>query len=260
MAKSIAIHSFKGGTGKSTLTANIAVALALEGKRVGVMDMDLEGPGLHVIFNISPADVKYTLNDVLLEATNPEMAAISMNERLGLSKGEVVFCPASSRVDEMLKTLRTGFEVDNFSRAIDRLKDHFKLDYLLIDTHPGIENDTLLAMGVCDHLLIVSRLDQQDIFGTGVMIELARVLEKPAHLVLNMVPKNVSPSQITQLGQRIALNLKTELLAWIPFSDDILGSLSKSVFLLTSPKNPVSERFNKCAKTIESFDMEPNRE
>ncbi len=258
LAKSIAVHSFKGGTGKSTLTANISVALAAEGKNVGVMDMDLEGPGLHVLFNINPADVKYTLNDVLRESTSPEMAAISMSYRLGLPKGEVFFCPASSNVDEMLKTLRTGFEVDNFSRAIERLSDHFKLDYLLIDTHPGIENDTLLAMGVCDHLLIVSRLDQQDIFGTGVMLELARVLEKPAHLVLNMVPKGIGESQITQLARKIAANLNTQLLTWIPFSEDILGSLSKSVFLLSMPKNPVADRFNKCARALESFGRENN--
>ncbi|TMI60910.1 hypothetical protein E6H16_07425, partial [Candidatus Bathyarchaeota archaeon] len=119
-AKSIAVHSFKGGTGKSTITANTSVALALDGKRVCVMDMDLEGPGLHVIFNIDPSEVRYTLNDVLRGSASPEMAAISMNDRLGISKGEVYFCPASSRVDEMLKTLRTGFEVDSFSKAIAR--------------------------------------------------------------------------------------------------------------------------------------------
>jgi septum site-determining protein MinD len=254
-AKSIAVHSFKGGTGKSTITANTSVALALDGKRVCVMDMDLEGPGLHVIFNIDPSEVKYTLNDVLRGSASPEMAAISMNDRLGLSKGEIYFCPASSRVDEMLKTLRTGFEVDSFSKAIARLKEHFKLDFLLIDTHPGIENDTLLSMGVCEHLLIVSRLDQQDIFGTGVIIELARVLEKPAHLALNMVPKGIKDSQITLLAKKIAANLNTELLTWLPFSDDILGSLSKSVFLLSMPKNPMSERFTKVARAFEAFDQ-----
>ncbi|TMI37780.1 MinD/ParA family protein, partial [Candidatus Bathyarchaeota archaeon] len=46
MAKVIAVHSFKGGTGKTTLTANLAAILAMH-HRVGVMDLDLSGPGLH---------------------------------------------------------------------------------------------------------------------------------------------------------------------------------------------------------------------
>src|SRR5438445_11406755 len=98
-AKSVAVHSFKGGTGKSTITANTSVALALDGKRVCVMDMDLEGPGLHVLFNIDPSDVRYTLNDVLRRSASTEMAAISMNDRLGISKGEVYYWPAIATVE-----------------------------------------------------------------------------------------------------------------------------------------------------------------
>src|SRR2546430_253952 len=51
-----------------------------------------------------------------------------------------------------------------------------------------------------------------------------------------MVPKGIRDSQITLLAKKIAANLNTELLAWLPFSDDILGSLSKSVFVLSGPK------------------------
>ncbi len=65
MTRSIAVHSYKGGTGKTTLVANIAVALALKGRRVGIMDMDLEGPGLHVFFDVDPSQVRFTMNDVL---------------------------------------------------------------------------------------------------------------------------------------------------------------------------------------------------
>src|SRR5712691_7911598 len=75
MARSIAVHSFKGGTGKSTITANLAVALVSRGKSVGVMDMDLEGPGLHVLFNVNPDQITHTLNDVLLDKALAEEAA-----------------------------------------------------------------------------------------------------------------------------------------------------------------------------------------
>ena len=254
MTKSVAIHSFKGGTGKSTISANLAAALVTRGRRVGVMDMDLEGPGLHVIFNVDPNEVRYTLNDVLMDVANPEQAAIQMNDRLGLNgKGELYFSPASVKVSEMLRTLRTGFEVESFSNAISKLKDHFNLDYLLIDTHPGLENDTLLAMGICDHLMIVSRVDQQDIFGTGVMVEIASTLEKPAHLVVNMIPAGMRASDASKLAQSIGDHFKVDVMGWFPFSEEVQGSLSKSVFILTAPKHAIASRFQELAKRLESF-------
>ena len=49
MSKIISIHSFRGGTGKSNTTANLAGLLAAEGRRVGVIDTDIQSPGIHVL-------------------------------------------------------------------------------------------------------------------------------------------------------------------------------------------------------------------
>jgi len=226
----------------------------LKGKRVGVMDMDLEGPGLHVIFGLDPYELPFTLNDVLVNGAQPERAALRMNDRLHLERGEIYFSPASVKVEDILKSLRTGFELDSFSNAINRLAEKFSLDYLLVDTHPGLEDDTLLAMGVCDNLLIVSRLDQQDMFGTGVLAEVARTLEKPTHLVLNMIPLALNSSEASKIASKIGANFKIQVLGWLPFSDDIVSSLSKSVFILTNPRHPMTTRFNDFARRLESLD------
>ena len=50
MAQLISVHSFRGGTGKSNTTANVATLLAAEGLRVGIVDLDIQSPGIHVIF------------------------------------------------------------------------------------------------------------------------------------------------------------------------------------------------------------------
>jgi len=254
MTRTIAIHSFKGGTGKSTITANAAVALVAQGKRVGVMDMDLEGPGLHVIFGVDPNQVQYTLNDVLLDKAQPGQAAISMNRHLGLNGvGELYFTPASVNVTRMLQTLRTGFELESFSSALSKLQSQFKLDYLLIDTHPGLENDTLLAMSACDHLLIISRIDQQDIFGTGVLVQIAETLSKPRHLVLNMIPASLNSSDASRLAKRLGTQFKISLAGWLPFSEEVQSLLSRSVFILTAPKQSMAIKFQELAKQIETF-------
>lgn len=254
MAKTIAIHSFKGGTGKSTISANLAISLALKRKRVAVMDMDLEGPGLHVIFGLDPYELPFTLNDVLTNGVQPEQAAVNMNGRLHLGRGELYFAPASVKVEEILKSLRSGFELDSFSNAIKKLTERFSLDYVVVDTHPGLEDDTLLAMGVCDILLVVSRLDQQDMFGTGVLAEVARTLEKPVNLVLNMIPLALKPAEVLKVVNKIGANFKIQILGWLPFSEDIINSLSKSVFTLDNPTHPMTKRFNELATRLENLD------
>jgi MinD-like ATPase involved in chromosome partitioning or flagellar assembly len=253
MAKTIAIHSFKGGTGKSTLSANLAIALALKRRKVAVMDMDLEGPGLHVILGLDPYELPFTLNDVLTKGVQPEEATVKMNDRLHLTKGELYFAPASVKVEEILKSLRSGFEVDSFSNAINRLTGRFGLDYVVVDTHPGLEDDTLLAMGVCDYLLVVTRLDQQDMFGTGVMTSVARTLEKPVYLVVNMIPTALKTSEASKVVEKIGTNFKVRMLGWLPFSEDVVNSLSKSAFILDNPTHPMTKRFNELATKLDGL-------
>lgn len=57
MGRLIAIHSFRGGTGKSNISGNVAAWLAMQGHRVGIIDTDIQSPGLHALFGVSPATV-----------------------------------------------------------------------------------------------------------------------------------------------------------------------------------------------------------
>ncbi len=65
MAKIISIHSFRGGTGKSNTTANVATLLATEGRRVGVIDTDIQSPGIHILFGLAGEEITTSLNDYL---------------------------------------------------------------------------------------------------------------------------------------------------------------------------------------------------
>src|SRR5690348_2098708 len=217
------------------------------------MDMDLEGPGLHVLLGLDPYELPVTLNDVLANGARPEQAAVKMTDRLHLDRGELYFAPASVKVEEILKSLRSGFELDSFSNAIRKLTEKFGLDYVLVDTHPGLQDDTLLAMGACDNLLVVSRLDQQDMFGTGVMTQVARTLEKPVHLIVNMIPLALKASEVPSVIRKIGSNFRVEVLGWLPFSDDIVTSLSKSVFILDNPNHPMTKRFAELATKLENL-------
>ncbi len=57
MATIVSVHSFRGGTGKSNTTANLAAILASDGHRVGVIDTDIQSPGIHVILGLSGDEI-----------------------------------------------------------------------------------------------------------------------------------------------------------------------------------------------------------
>ena len=65
MARVISVHSFRGGTGKSNTTANLAAIYARDGLRVGVIDTDIQSPGIHVLFGLAGDEIEASLNDFL---------------------------------------------------------------------------------------------------------------------------------------------------------------------------------------------------
>lgn len=85
MSRIISIHSFRGGTGKSNTTANVAALLASEGHRVGVVDTDIQSPGIHILFGVDQGTLDHTLNDYLWGKCSIEEAAhdVTPNEVAG---------------------------------------------------------------------------------------------------------------------------------------------------------------------------------
>lgn len=248
MTFKIAVHSFKGGTGKSTIAANLAVSLALEGRKVGVLDLDLAGPGLHVLFEMKPDEIKRTLNDYLLGACSADSIAVDLTENLGLKRGSLVFVPASFKAEDIVRVLSKGYEIGMFRDAIDVISRLHNLDYMILDTHPGIEKSTLVSMGVCDLNIIISRMDSQDIFGTGVMLEVTKVLEKPQILIANMIPPGVDREKVKA---RLETLFGTKVITAIPFYTEILRALSSAVFVLKNPDHDFSKTLRPVIEALE---------
>ena len=65
LATIVSIHSFRGGTGKSKTTANVAAILAQQGRRVGVIVADIPSQGIHVLYRLAGVNVEASLNDFL---------------------------------------------------------------------------------------------------------------------------------------------------------------------------------------------------
>src|SRR2546425_670883 len=111
----VSIHSYRGGTGKSNLTANLASSLVQQGKRVGVVDTDIQSPGLHVLFGMDVQSAGLTLNDYLYGRSTIEQVAHDVTAKLGstVAKGGVLYLvPSSIKVGEITRVLREGYEVN----------------------------------------------------------------------------------------------------------------------------------------------------
>lgn len=234
MTHILAIHSFRGGTGKSNLTANLATALALQGKRVAVFDTDLASPGVHVLFGFSPAPDQLTLNDHLQGDAPIKACAHEVTpEPVQRAHGRLWLVPAAMDSDRIARLLREGYQVEKLNDALFALSEELKLDVVLIDTHPGINEETLLSAAIADCLLMVMRPDSQDYLGTAVAIEVAERLDVPSiRMVVNKLPGHLDS---TQVHDRVASSYGVPIGALLPLSEDLLTLASGGLAVLSYP-------------------------
>ena len=240
MAKIVSVHSFRGGTGKSNTTANLSVLLAKKGFRVGVVDTDIQSPGIHVLFNLDEEDMVHSLNDYLWGKCEIKDAAHDLSGRLGADiQGTLFLIPSSIKADEIVRILREGYDVGLLNDGFHDLVNKLKLDYLIIDTHPGLNEETLLSVAISDALIIIMRPDQQDYQGTAVTVDVARKLDVPnLMLVVNKTP-NVF--DFDDVRERVEKTYDCTVAAILPHSDEMMALASSDIFSLRFPEHEITK-------------------
>ena len=133
MSKIVSVHSFRGGTGKSNTTANLAALLAMQGFRVGVVDTDIQSPGIHVLFGMDDSDMDHSLNDYLWGKCDIKDTAHDVTGRLGAEvKGQIFLIPSSIKAGEIARILREGYDVGLLTDGFRDVVNEMDLDYLMI--------------------------------------------------------------------------------------------------------------------------------
>lgn len=249
MSKIFSIHSFRGGTGKSNTTANLSVLLAAEGLRVGVIDTDIQSPGIHVLFGLDPKEMGPTLDDYLWGKCKIAEAAYDMTPHLGVKiSGQIFLVPSSMKVNEIARILKEGYDVGLLNDGFNQLLDTLELDVLMIDTHPGLNEETLLSIAISDALILIMRPDQQDIQGTAVTIDVARKLDVPKmFLVVNKAPSAYDFDQIRRDMEKV---YGCPVAAILPHSDEMMVLGGKGVFSLHFPDHPVTMQLKRIASEL----------
>src|SRR5215471_8718058 len=147
MSQIISVHSYRGGTGKSNTTANLAALLAAKGCRVGVVDTDIQSPGIHILFGLAEGNIHHSLNDYLWGHCHIKEAAHDVTSRLGRDvRGSLFLIPSSMKAGDIARVLREGYDVGLLRDGLQELIEALNLDVLMIDTHPGLNEETLLSI------------------------------------------------------------------------------------------------------------------
>ncbi|KAK3956715.1 P-loop containing nucleoside triphosphate hydrolase protein [Pseudoneurospora amorphoporcata] len=145
--KVIAVSSAKGGVGKSTIAANLALSLSRLGYTTGILDTDLFGPSIPTLFNLSSPDISPSLNkdNQLLPLTSYGVKTMSIGYLLGTESSALVW-----RGPMLLKAIQQLLHQVDWS--------HPSLDILVLDLPPGT-GDTQLSIAqqvVVDGAIIVT--------------------------------------------------------------------------------------------------------
>lgn len=249
MSLIVSTHSFRGGTGKSNLTANITAVLAQQGYRVGVVDTDIQSPGIHVLFGLDEAAMGRSLNDYLWGRCEIAEAAWDVTPGLGVAlKGKIFLIPSSIKAGEIARVLRENYDVGLLNDGFQSLLEALQLDVLMIDTHPGLNEETLLSISISDVLAIILRPDQQDYQGTAVTVDVARKLEIPRMLlIVNKLPAVFEAGAVQEKVERI---YRCPVAGILPHSDEMMALASAGIFVLRYPNHPLSERIRAIAAQI----------
>lgn len=240
MCQIVSIHSFRGGTGKSNLVANVAATIASQGKNVGVVDTDIQSPGIHILFGLNENRINYSLNDYLWGKCDIQNTAYDVNHVFSQNiNGNLCLIPSSIKAGEIARILREGYDVSKLNDGFQELIRCLNLDYLLIDTHPGLNEETLLSIAISDTLVVLLRPDNQDFQGTGVTVDVARKLQVPKML---MVVNKVLPGfDFSALRQDIETTYDTTVAGIIPLSEEMVQLASSGIFCLHHPHHPISK-------------------
>lgn len=249
MAAIISVHSFRGGTGKSNITANLAATLAQRGQRVGVIDTDIQSPGIHVLFGLDGHAITASLNDYLWGGRPIEEAARDVSPGNGEGgAGKIFLIPSSVKPGEITRVLREGYDAQRLTLGLRQLVDELQLDSLLIDTHPGLNEETLLSLVISHALIVVMRPDKQDFEGTGITVKVAQGLQVPRMVIV----VNKTPAVLDQqsVKTRVEETYGCDVAAVLPHSDEMMTLASEGIFATRYPDHPLTSLFGQIADQV----------
>ncbi|MCF8365891.1 MAG: Mrp/NBP35 family ATP-binding protein [Bacteroidales bacterium] len=246
----IAVASGKGGVGKSTVAANLAVALSKTGAKVGILDADIYGPSVPMMFDLvdaKPRAEKRGGRDVIIPM-----------EKYGLKILSIGFF-----VDQNQALLWRGPMASNALNQLLRDTDWGTLDYLVIDLPPGtgdihltiVQEAKVSGVAIVSTPQNVALADARKAFSMfnseKIKVPILGLIENMSYFTPAELPENKYYIFGKEGGKKLADESKVPFLGEIPLVQSICESGdSGKPLALESDDNPISRAFDVLAQNI----------
>ncbi len=238
----LTISSGKGGVGKTTTTANLAVALALGGQRVVCIDGDIGLRNLDVILGLENRIV-YDLVDVVEGRCRLRQAMIR-DKRLP----ELYLIPAAQTRD------KSAVSPSDMVRLCDELRS--EVDWILIDSPAGIERGFRNALAPADVVLVVTNPEISAVRDADRVVGLVEAEEKgPARLIINRLnPVMVKRGDMLTTEDVVEL-LAINLVGVVPEDEGVLISSNRGQPVAFDAKSRAGMAFQNIARRLKGDEV-----
>lgn len=248
MGEAIVITSGKGGVGKTTTTANLGTALALQEKKVCLIDTDIGLRNLDVVMGLENRII-YDLVDVVEERCKTHQALVKdkrFNDLLYL-------LPAAQTTDKSAVT------PEQMKKLVDELKQDY--DYILIDCPAGIEQGYKNAVAGADRAIVVTTPEKSSVRDADRVIGLLEKEEgmAPPKLIVNRIRNHMVKEGDMLDVDEVASHLSIELIGIVADDDEVIKSSHNGEPVAHNPNNRASIAYRNIARRIlgESIPLQP---
>ncbi|MYV20767.1 septum site-determining protein MinD [Lactobacillus salivarius] len=240
MGKAIVITSGKGGVGKTTTTANLGTALALLGKRVCLVDLDIGLRNLDVILGLDNRII-YNIVDVA-QGTAKLHQALIKDKRFD---DKLYLLPAAQNTD------KSALEPEEVKVIVEELKPDF--DYILLDCPAGIEQGFMNAVAGADEAIVVSTPEISSVRDADRVVGLLeqKELTEPPMLVISRIRRHMMNDGDMMDVDEITHHLSIKLIGIVFDDDKVISYSNKGEPIVLNEKNPASQGYRNIARRLE---------
>lgn len=232
----ITVFGAKGGIGKTTITANVAVKLTQMGKKVAIIDANLQFGDVNVFFDI---DSKNTIADLSQGRDAADIDEIKRRMALHYSGVSILCAPKSPEYGEYVSA-------KNVETIINTMRPYY--DYILIDTAPLFNDVTMAALENSNLILMVSVPDISTLRNTKIGLNILESLQQrdKTEIVINRVANGIIT--IKDIQRVLDIQVKNK----ISFDYKIaLNCHNKGIpIVIDSPKTLIAQELTKLAKSV----------
>ncbi len=240
MGRVIAIVSGKGGVGKTTITANLGIALAKRGLNVCLIDADIAMANLSLLLNMQNSPI--TLHDVLLGEAN-------IQDSIYDGPANIKFIPSGLSLENYRRV-----DSERLQSVIESIKGQF--DFVLLDCAAGIEKNVLAAMAASDEVLLIATPTSPSIADVlKAKITAQRLGSKPIGVIMNFVRREkgeISKDDVMKM-------LELPVLATVPYDDEFRKSFMQETVtpvMIRMPGTPGAVELQKAASKLAGLTMQ----